>query len=55
MATQSTSVTVSASFTLTDSSGNVVFSFSPSFTTQSQTTDAAVISTGEMLRYWNSI
>lgn len=49
MATQSTSVTVSGSFTLTDSSGNVVFTFSPSFTTQSQTTDAAVISTGEIL------
>ena len=45
----STSVTASATFTLTDSVGNVVFSYSPSFTTASQTTDSAVISTGEIL------
>jgi hypothetical protein len=49
MATMSTSVTASATFTLTDSVGNVVFSYSPSFTTASQTTDSAVISTGEIL------
>ena len=48
MATQSTSVNVSASFSLTDSNGNLVFSFSPSFTTTSDTT-SAVISGGELL------
>ena len=48
MANQSTSVNVSASFSLTDSNGNLVFSFSPSFTTTSDTT-SAVISGGELL------
>jgi len=49
MATQATSVTVSGSFTLTDAQGSVVFTFGPSFTTQSSTSDTAVISTGELL------
>ena len=49
MATQATSVTVSGTFTLTDSNGQTVFSFSPTFTTLSNTSDAAVISTGEIL------
>jgi len=44
MATQSTSVNVSASFSLTDSNGNLV----SSFTTTSDTT-SAVISSGELL------
>ena len=48
MATQATSVSVSGNFTLTDSTGSVVFTFSPSFTTQSSTV-SAVISTGELL------
>tara|TARA_R100001082_G_C4280702_1_gene123789 strand:- start:36 stop:464 length:429 start_codon:yes stop_codon:yes gene_type:complete len=49
MATQQLSVTVSGSLTLTDSDGNQVLSFSPSFTTASSTVDSAVISTGEIL------
>lgn len=48
MATMSTSITVSGSFTLTDSNGTVIFTFSPSFTTASNTS-GAVISTGEIL------
>ena len=48
MATMSTSVTVSGSFTLTDSNGTVIFSYSPSFTSSTNTT-GAVISTGEIL------
>ena len=48
MATQATSVSVSGNFTLTDSTGSVVFTFSPSFTTLSDTTSGA-ISTGEIL------
>jgi len=48
MATMSTSITASGSFTLTDSNGTVIFSYSPSFTTTTQTT-GAVISTGEIL------
>ena len=44
----STSITVSGSFTLTDSNGTVIFTFSPSFTTASNTS-GAVISTGEIL------
>ena len=48
MATQATSVSVSGNFTLTDSTGSVVFTFSPSFTTLSDTSSGA-ISTGEIL------
>ena len=48
MATQTTSISVTGSFTLTDSSGNIVFTFAPSFTTDT-TTAGAVISTGEIL------
>ena len=43
MATQATSVTVTGTFTLTDSNGQTVFSFAPSFTTLSNTSDAAVL------------
>ena len=49
MATQSLSVTVSGSMDLTDADGNLVCSFSPSFTTDSTTVDSALISTGEIL------
>ena len=49
MATQSSSVTVSGNFTLTDVNGSVVFTFAPSFTTAASTSDTAVISTGELL------
>jgi hypothetical protein len=49
MATQSLSVTVTGSVTLTDAEGTTVFSYSPSFTTPSTTTDSALISTGEIL------
>ena len=49
MATQSLSVTVSGTLTLTDSDGNQVFTFSPSFQTASTTVDSALISTGEVL------
>ena len=49
MATQSLSVTISGSMTLTDSEGNLVCTFSPSFTTDSTTVDSALISTGEIL------
>jgi hypothetical protein len=49
MATQSLSVSVSGSFSLTDSEGNQVFSFAPSFTTLSTTVGSALISTGEIL------
>ena len=49
MATQSLSVTVSASLSLVDSDGNTVFTFAPSFTTASTTVDSALISTGEIL------
>ena len=48
MATMSTSITASGSFSLTDSNGTVIFSYSPSFTTTSNTV-GAVISTGEIL------
>ena len=48
METQTTSISVTGSFTLTDSSGNIVFTFAPSFTTDT-TTAGAVISTGEVL------
>ena len=48
MATMSTSITASGSFTLTDSNGTVIFSYSPSFTSSTNTT-GAVISTGEIL------
>ena len=49
MATMSTSITASGSFSLTDSNGTTIFSYSPSFTTTAQTEDSAVISTGEIL------
>ena len=49
MATQSLSVSVSGNLSLTDSDGNTVLSFSPSFTTGSTTVDSALISTGEIL------
>tara|TARA_Y100001938_G_scaffold137592_1_gene201978 strand:+ start:52 stop:480 length:429 start_codon:yes stop_codon:yes gene_type:complete len=49
MATQSLSVTISGSMTLTDAEGNLVCTFSPSFTTDSTTVDSALISTGEIL------
>ncbi len=48
MATMSTTVTASGNFTLTDSEGTVIFTYSPSFTTTTNTT-GAVISTGEIL------
>tara|TARA_R100000742_G_C4248688_1_gene67262 strand:+ start:491 stop:898 length:408 start_codon:yes stop_codon:yes gene_type:complete len=48
MATMSTTITASGSFSLTDSNGITIFSYSPSFTTTSNTT-GAVISTGEIL------
>ena len=53
MATQASNVTVSGSFTLVDSTGTTVFSFSPTFTTTSNTSDAAVISSGEDSYRWN--
>ena len=49
MATQSLSVTVTGSLTLTDSDGNQVLSFSPSFTTNSTTVDSNILHTGEIL------
>jgi hypothetical protein len=48
MATMSTTITASGSFSLTDSNGVVIFTYSPSFTTTSNTS-GAVISTGEIL------
>ena len=48
MATMSTTITASGSFSLTDSNGITIFSYSPSFTTTSNTA-AAIISTGEIL------
>jgi len=49
MATQSLSVTASGSFSLTDSDGNSVFSYSPSFTTTAEVTDSNHMHTGEIL------
>ena len=49
MATQSLSITVTGSLTLTDSDGNQVLSFSPSFTTNSTTVDSNILHTGEIL------
>ena len=49
MATQSLSVTASGSFSLTDSDGNSVFSYSPSFTTATEVTDSNHMHTGEIL------
>tara|TARA_Y100000004_G_scaffold192922_1_gene254349 strand:- start:197 stop:622 length:426 start_codon:yes stop_codon:yes gene_type:complete len=49
MATQSLSVTVSGSISLSDSDGNQVLSFSPSFTTNSTTVDSNILHTGEIL------
>jgi len=49
MATQSLTVTASGSFTLTDADGNLVFTYSPSFTTASEVTDSTHIHTGEIL------
>ena len=48
MATLSSSVSVSGTFTLTDQNGSVVFTFSPSFTSASQTTGQA-ITAGQVL------
>ena len=48
MATLSSSVTVSGNFTLTDQNGGVVFTFSPSFTSASQTAGQAITS-GQVL------
>ena len=48
MATMSTTITASGSFSLTDSNGVIIFTYSPSFTTTSNTS-GAVISTGEIL------
>ena len=49
MATQALTITITGSVTLTDATGTVVFSYSPSYTTPSTTTDSALISTGEIL------
>ena len=49
MATQSLSVSASGSFSLTDSDGNSVFSYSPSFTTATEVTDSNHMHTGEIL------
>ena len=49
MATQALTITITGNVTLTDATGTVVFSYSPSFTTPSTTTDSALISTGEIL------
>ena len=48
MATMSTTFTASGSFTLTDENGVVVFTYSPSFTSTSNTT-AQALYTGEHL------
>ena len=49
MATQTLSVTATGSFSLVDSEGVTVFSFSPSFTTAAEVTDSTHIHTGEIL------
>ena len=49
MATQSLSVTASGSFSLTDSDGAVVFTYSPSFTSATEITDSQHMHTGEIL------
>ena len=48
MAIQTTTFTASGSFQLTDATGTVVFSYSPSFTSQSNNASLSV-STGEVL------
>ena len=48
MATQSTTFTASGTFSLTDANGVVVFSYSPSFTSQANVASLA-LSTGEHL------
>tara|TARA_R100001086_G_scaffold225436_1_gene143746 strand:+ start:48 stop:452 length:405 start_codon:yes stop_codon:yes gene_type:complete len=48
MATLSSNVVVSGSFTLTDQNGSVVFSFSPNFTSTSHTSGQAITS-GQVL------
>jgi hypothetical protein len=48
MATQALNVQVSGSFTLTDQNGSIVFSFNPSFISQSHTTGES-LTTGEVL------
>ena len=48
MATLSSNVSVSGTFTLTDQNGSVVFTFSPSFTSASQTAGQAITS-GQVL------
>jgi len=49
MATQTLTVTASGSFSLVDSEGLTVFSFSPSFTTAAEVTDSQHMHAGEML------
>ena len=49
MATQSLSLTASSTITLLDNNDNVVFSYSPTFTVNSGTTDRNALSTGELL------
>ena len=49
MAIMSTTFTASGSFSLTDSDGNSVFSYSPSFTTATEVTDSNHMHTGEIL------
>jgi len=48
MATMLTTFTASGSFTLTDENGTTIFSYSPSFTSSSNTT-SQVLYTGEHL------
>ena len=48
MATQSTTVTVSGQFTLTDQNGSVVFTFTPSFSSLANTSSQA-ITAGQVL------
>ena len=49
MATQTLSVTASGSFSLSDEDGNLVFSYSPSFTSATEVTDSNHMHTGEIL------
>lgn len=49
MATQSLSLTASLTLTLLDNSDNVVFTYSPTFTVNSGTTDRNALTTGELL------
>ena len=49
MATQALTITMSGSVSLVDATGTTVFSYTPSYTTDSTTVDSALISTGEIL------